>query len=102
MCKVCRARGRKAADEFHFQDVKLQCVCEFAYLGDMLNDAGGEQAVAARVKAAWMKFRGLGGILCTQGESLRMKGVVYKACVHSVLTYGAETWVMKAGVFRRL
>ena len=59
-----------------------------------------EQAVAARVRAAWMKFRELGGILCTQGASLRMKGVVYKACVHSVLTYGAETWVMKAEVFR--
>ena len=37
-----------------------------------------------------------------KGESLRMKGVVYKACVRSVLTYGAETWVMKAGVFQRL
>ena len=33
---------------------------------------------------------------------MRMKGVVYKACVHSMLTYGAETWAMKAGVFRRL
>ena len=33
---------------------------------------------------------------------MRMKGVVYKACVHSVLTYGAETWVMKVGVFQRL
>ena len=40
---------------------------EFAYLGDMLNDAGGvEQVVATRVRAAWMKFRELGGILCTQ------------------------------------
>ena len=46
--KVCRAGGRKAADEFHFEDVKLECVYEFAYLGDMLNDTGGvEQAVAA-------------------------------------------------------
>ena len=42
----------------------------------MLNDTGGvEQAVASRVKAAWMKFRELGGILCTQRASLRMKGV---------------------------
>ena len=58
LCKVCRAGGRKAADEFHFEDVKLECVYEFAYLGDMLNDIGGvEQAVAARVRAAWMKFR---------------------------------------------
>ena len=49
-----------------------------------------------------MKFRELGGILCTRGVSLRMKGVVYKACVRSMLTYGAETWVMNAGVFQRL
>ena len=34
VCKVCRASGRKAADEFHFEDVKLECVNEFAYLGN--------------------------------------------------------------------
>ena len=27
---------------------------------------------------------------------------MYKACARSVLTYGAETWVAKAGVFQRL
>ena len=69
----------------------------------MSNDTGGvEPALAARVRAAWMKFRELGGILCTRWASLRMKGVVYKACVCSMLTYGAEAWVMKAGVFHRL
>ena len=66
LCAVCRDAGKKAVDEFRFEDVKLKCVYEFAYLGDMLNDAGGvEQAVAARVRAVWMKFRELGGILCT-------------------------------------
>ena len=49
-----------------------------------------------------MKFRELSGILCMRGASLRMKGVVYKACVCSMLTYGAETWAMKAVVFQRL
>ena len=49
-----------------------------------------------------MKFRELDGILCTQGASLRMKGVAYKAFIHSMLTYEAETWAMKAGVFQRL
>ena len=48
-----------------------------------------------------MKLRELGGILCTRGASLRMKGVVYKACVHSMLTW-PETWAMKAGVFQGL
>ena len=65
VCKVCRAGGRNAADEFRCEDVKLECVYDFAYLGNMLNDTCGvEQAVAARVRAAWMKFRELGGILC--------------------------------------
>ena len=62
---MCRAGGRKAANEFHFEDVKLECVYESVYLGDTLNDAGGvEKAVAARVRVAWKKFRELGGILC--------------------------------------
>ena len=61
-----------------------------------------EQAVAARVRVACMKFRELGGILCMRGASLRMKGVVYKAYVRSMLTYGTETWVMKARFFQRL
>ena len=33
---------------------------------------------------------------------MRMKGVVYTAYVRSMLTCGAETWAMKAGVFQRL
>ena len=53
VCKVCRGGGRQAANEFHFEDVELECVGDFAYLGDLLNDTGGlEQAVAARAKAA--------------------------------------------------
>ena len=62
---MCRGGRRQAADEFRFEDVELKCVCEFAYLGEMLTDTGGvEQAVAARVRTAWMKFRELGGMLC--------------------------------------
>ena len=68
VCKVCRGGGRQAANEFHFEDVELECVGKFAYLGDMLNDTGGvEQTVVTREKAAWMKCRELGGILCTRG-----------------------------------
>ena len=48
------------------------------------------------------EVRELGGILCTQGASLRMKGVVYKACVCSMLMYGAETWVMDVGLLYSL
>ena len=33
---------------------------------------------------------------------MRMKDVMYKACVCSMLTYGAATWAMKAGIFQML
>ena len=49
-----------------------------------------------------MKLRELGGMLCMRGASFRMKAVVYKACLHSVLTYGAETLAMKVVVFQKL
>ena len=63
---MCRGGGRKEADEFHFKDVELECVSESVYLGDTLNDTGGvKQAVTTRVRAAWLKFRELGGILHT-------------------------------------
>ena len=67
-----------------------------------MNDTSGvEQAVAARVRAVWMKFKELDGILCMQGASLRMKGVMYKACVHSMFRYGAELGNESRG-FQRL
>ena len=86
---MCRGGGRQATDEFRFEDVELECVGEFAYLCNMLNDTGGvEENVAAMVKAAWMNFKRLGVILCMQLGSLRMKGVVYKACSQRVGVWG--------------
>ena len=41
VCNVCRGGGRQTADEFCFEDVELECVGKFAYLGDILNDTGG-------------------------------------------------------------
>ena len=71
VCKLCRGGGRKTVEEFCFEDVELECVGEFTYLGDMLNDTGGvEQAVAARVRrvrAAWMKLRELGECYVHEG-----------------------------------
>ena len=52
LCAVCRGGGKKAADEFHFEDAELECDGVFVYLGNMLNDTGGvEQAVTTRERA---------------------------------------------------
>ncbi|XP_046841875.1 uncharacterized protein LOC124435990 [Xenia sp. Carnegie-2017] len=102
-CGTCRSGGRVAIEWFELVDVSLECVSEFKYLGDVLNDGGGcEQALRNRVQAAWWSFRELSGMLCGKSTSLKQKGVLYKACIRSVLGYGAECWAPKAEDLRRL
>jgi hypothetical protein len=78
--------------------VSLELVDKFCYLGDMLSaDGGADAAVAARVSSAWKKFRELTPFLTAKRVSLKMKGKVYDSCVRTCMTYGSETWAMKAG-----
>ena len=83
--------------EFEIEpNVKLECVPKFCYLGDTLGAGGVGEVARARVRCAWAKFKELSPILTAQGASYHMKGKIFKACVQSVLTYGTETWAMKA------
>ena len=51
-------------------------------------------AVGLDVLAA-VKFNELMPILTMRGNSLKVKGKIYKACVQSVMMYGSETWARK-------
>ena len=59
-CKKCRnqekvMRGKKNVSLE--QDVELECVDEFCYLGDMLGaGSGAGEASRVRVRCAWKKF----------------------------------------------
>ena len=78
-------------------NVKLECVPKFCYLGDTLGAGGrADEAARARVRCAWAKFKRLSPILTAHGASYHMKGKIFRSCVQSVLTYGTETWAMKA------
>jgi len=71
-------------------------VQSFCYLGDVLQSDGGcDIAVNERVRKGWFKFRELSGVLCNRRLPLGMKGVLYRSCVRTVLTYGSETWPLK-------
>ena len=77
--------------------MKLKCVPKFCYLGDTLGaGGGGDVAARARVRCAWAKFKELLPILTARGASHCIKGKISRACVQSMLTYGTETWAMKA------
>ena len=68
----------------------------FCYLGDVIQrDGGCGRAVRERVRKGWGKFRELGGVLCNKRIDLKMRGAVYRACVRTVMMYGAESWPVK-------
>ena len=68
-------------------------VTQFCYLGDVLDSEGGaEKAVRARVAAAWGKWKEISGLLLNKGIPLAQRGMVFDACIRSVMLYGGETW----------
>ena len=56
---------------------------------------GADAAVITRISSGWKKFRELQPILTAKYVSRKSKGILYMACVRSVMIYGAETWPMK-------
>ena len=75
----------------------------FCYLGDVLDASGGvDSAVRARVRCGWKKFHELAPFLTSKAPTPQMKGLVYSACVRSSMTYGAETWALRADHERML
>ena len=70
-------------------------VTQFCYLGDVLDSEGGaERAVRARVAAEWGKWREILGLLLNKGILLAQRGMVFDACIRSVMLYGEEMWAL--------
>jgi hypothetical protein len=102
VCKRCLGRGKEGeeVDRVDTVEVKvsseIEVVESFCYLGDRIQKDGGcERAVRDRVKKGWLKFKELGGVLCNKRIPLKTRGVLYRACVRSVMMYGGECWPVK-------
>ena len=61
---------------------------KFCFIRDVLHkEVEVRPAVTAIIRAGWKKFR---DFLCKKGLSLKLKGILYKVYVRSVLRYNAE------------
>ena len=86
-----------------FGEDEVEVVKQFCYLGDMLGvDGDVDRAVTSRIRAGWMKFKDLSGVLCGRVLSLKLKGRLFKACVRSAMSYGAECWAIKNAEIKRM
>jgi len=106
-CRKCNynisSNTEAELEEVLVDGVALQFVDKFCYLGDTISSTGGaEEAVIARIRLGWKKFRDLLPVLTGRGFSLQAKGRMYQACVRSVMLYGSETWAVKECDLQRL
>jgi len=47
-----------------------------------------------RIKAGWLKWKDLTGVLCDARMPRNLKGKVYKTMIRLVRMNGAETWTV--------
>ena len=73
-----------------------QAVNKFKYLDVTISEEGGsEEAVRARVSAAWSKWRDLSGVISDKNMPRKLKIKLYMTVIRPVLLYGAECWTVR-------
>jgi hypothetical protein len=99
VCAKCTGQIQTAtANDSGFQlnnGLTLEKVVAFSYLGDTVQANGGaQQAVRARIKTAWMKWREISPLLVRKDITLKIRALAYKIYIRSALLYGSETWAL--------
>lgn len=100
---LCRTVDGRPTDHVMLDDVKIDVVESFRYLGDEISPGGGsELTTIARSRAAWSKFRELLPLLTSRSISLERRGELYDSCVRGALFHASETWALRADDVARL
>ena len=91
---VC-SKTEREANIVDKQGTQLKQVETFKYLGVTISAKGdSEEAVRARVRAAWMRWREISGVICDKKMPRKLKVRLYKTVIRPIILYGAETWTM--------
>ena len=78
------------------QGTSLRQVNKLKYLGVTISEEGGsEEAVRARVSAAWGKWRDISGVISDKNMPRKLKIKLYMTVIRPVLLYGAECWTVR-------
>ena len=101
ICSICSGQKKPGTlndKVFNLtQDIQLEKVTTFSYLGDKIQANGGAQeAVRNRIRAAWAKWREVAALLLKKEIALKNRALAYKIYIRSALIYGSETWALKA------
>ena len=85
VCGKCRKQVDGLVEPVEELYEEVETVRGFCYLGDRVNASGGcEAALTARVQ-----------LLNSKSFSLKIKRMVYRSYVRSIMLYGGETWCLR-------
>jgi hypothetical protein len=63
----------------------------FHYLGSMIQKDGDiDEDFSHRIKAGWLKWRQVFGVLCDSRVPLKLKDKFYRTAIRPIILYGAE------------
>ena len=92
---VSRRKWRQAVTVRDVDGAGLKQAREFKYLGSEKDSEGGTaSAIKQKIKAAWMEWREVTGIICDRKMPRKLKCKICKTVVRPVLLYGAESWAV--------
>ena len=91
---VSSRRGTKANIN-DSQGTSLGQVNKFKYLRVTISEGGSEEAVRARVSAAWGKWTDLSGVINDKKMPRKLKIKLYMTVIRPVLLYGAVCWTVR-------
>ena len=95
--------GAASTKEVTLEDVPLEEVESFCYLGSIIDGKGGTEAdVKARIGKARAAFTQLGKVWRATKISRKTKLRLFNSNVKSVLLYGCETWKATAGTLKKV
>ena len=87
LCRKCSGfTGSIFADEEVTIDGDvIKKVAKFSHLEDVFISGGVQEAVTARIRCIWKKFKDIASALCKRAASLKLRGSMYKSCVRKCL-----------------
>ena len=95
--------GTASDKEVTLEDVPLEEVGSFCYLGSVIDGKGGTEAdIKARIGKARAAFTQLGKVWRATKISKKTKLRLFNSNVKSVLLYGCETWKATLGTLKKV
>ncbi|XP_067125643.1 uncharacterized protein [Centruroides vittatus] len=99
----CNFDGLPGTVTLKLNGIPLPESTEFRYLGSLLqNDSNIDRKVTRRINAGWLKWKSVTGITCNKRMPLKIRELIYKTVIRSVLMYECECWPMTVTEEKRL